>query len=53
LTGKTFSAPRRLVGTNRTFVVRSASGKHVKFRMLSYYNDQGASGYMKFEHVVE
>ena len=38
---------------NRTFVVKTGSGKLVKMRMLSYYNDAGASGYMKFEYVIE
>jgi hypothetical protein len=37
---------------NRTFVVKTGSGKLVKMRLLSYYNDQGASGYMKFEYAI-
>lgn len=37
--------------TDRTFVVQSTSGKRYKFRMLGYYNDQGLSGFMKFEYV--
>lgn len=35
---------------NRVFVVKTASGKLVKFRLLSYYNAAGASGYMTFEY---
>lgn len=38
---------------NRTFVVQTGSSQRVKMRMLSYYNDQGASGYMKFEYVIQ
>lgn len=38
---------------NRTFVVQTGSGKRAKLRMLSYYNDQGVSGYMKFEYFVK
>jgi hypothetical protein len=39
--------------TNRTFVVSTTAGKRAKFRLLSYYNDAGASGFMKFEYVVK
>jgi len=35
---------------NRVFVVKTASGKTVKFRILSYYNTAGASGYVTFEY---
>lgn len=38
---------------NRTFVLQSGTGKRIKFRMLSYYNDQGLSGYMKLEYVIK
>jgi hypothetical protein len=38
---------------NRTFVIQTVSGKKAKFRMLTYYNDQGASGYMKLEYLVK
>ena len=38
---------------NRTFVISTIAGKRVKVRMLGYYNDQGASGYMKFEYIVK
>ena len=38
---------------NRTFVVSTATGRRAKFQMLSYYNDGGASGFMKFEYVVK
>jgi hypothetical protein len=34
---------------NRTFVVQTSTGKRAKFKMLTYYNDAGASGYMKFQ----
>lgn len=37
---------------NRTFVISTTAGNRVKLRMLSYYNDNGASGYMKFEYVL-
>ncbi len=35
---------------NRVFVIKTASGKTVKFRILSYYNTAGASGYVTFEY---
>jgi hypothetical protein len=38
---------------NRTFVVQTVAAKRAKFQMLSYYNDSGVSGYMKFEYVVK
>ncbi len=37
----------------RVFVIQTATGKRAKMRMLTYYNDSGASGYMKFEYSVK
>jgi hypothetical protein len=39
--------------TDRTFVVKTAAGKFAKFKMLTYYNEAGASGYMKFQYDVK
>ncbi len=39
--------------TDRTFVVKTHDGKFAKFEMLSYYNEAGASGYMKFKYEVQ
>lgn len=39
--------------TDRTFVVKTVDGKFAKFEMLSYYNDAGASGYMKFKYEIQ
>ena len=38
---------------NRTFVLQTAAGKRAKMRMLTYYNDAGASGFVKFEYSVK
>jgi len=39
--------------TDRTFVIKTYDGKFAKFEMLSYYNEAGASGYMKFKYEVQ
>lgn len=39
--------------TDRTFVVKTSAGKFAKFKILTYYNEAGASGYMKFQYVVK
>ena len=39
--------------TDRTFVVNTSTGAKAKFKMLTYYNAAGASGYMKFEYEVK
>ncbi|MHB1049849.1 MAG: HmuY family protein [Bacteroidota bacterium] len=39
--------------TDRTFVVKTYDGKFAKFEMLSYYNEAGVSGYMKFKYEVQ
>jgi hypothetical protein len=39
--------------TDRTFVVNTSAGAKAKFKMLTYYNAAGASGYMKFEYEVK
>lgn len=39
--------------TDRTFVVSTTTGARAKFKMLTYYNEAGASGYMKFEYEVK
>jgi hypothetical protein len=39
--------------TDRTFVVKTQDGKFAKFEMLSYYNEAGASGYMKFKYEIQ
>ena len=38
---------------NRTFFVQTTGGKRAKFKMLTYYNEQSVSGFMKFEYVVQ
>lgn len=38
---------------DRTFVVSTATGNRAKFKMLTYYNEAGASGYMKFEYDIK
>jgi hypothetical protein len=38
---------------NRSFVVRTASNKLVKFRLVSYYNTAGVSGYITFDYAVK
>ncbi len=38
---------------NRTFIVRTTDNKLVKFKMLSYYNEQNQSGYMKLEYLIK
>jgi hypothetical protein len=37
---------------DRSFVLQTVGGKRVKFEMLSYYNDELQSGYMKFAYVL-
>lgn len=39
--------------TDRTFVVQTAAGARAKLKMLTYYNEAGASGYMKFQYEVK
>lgn len=39
--------------TDRTFVVKTHDGKFAKFEMLSYYNEAGVSGYMKFKYEIQ
>lgn len=39
--------------TNRTFVVKTAAGATAKFKMLTYYNEANASGFMKFQYEVK
>lgn len=51
-TGTTGNPPHRLIPyQDRTFVIKSGSGKLAKLRMLSYYNQAGTSGYMTFEYI--
>jgi len=38
---------------NRSFVVRTASNKLVKFRIVSYYNADGVSGYITFDYAIK
>lgn len=38
---------------NRSFVVRTAGNKLVKFRLVSYYNSAGVSGYITFDYAVK
>jgi hypothetical protein len=38
---------------NRSFVVRTASNKLVKFRVVSYYNTDGVSGFMTFDYAIK
>lgn len=38
---------------NRTFVVKTSGGSFVKFEMLTYYNEAGASGYVKFNYEIQ
>lgn len=39
--------------TDRTFVVKTTAGKSAKFQMLTYYNEAGASGFMKFQYAIQ
>ncbi|MCU0453775.1 MAG: HmuY family protein [Bacteroidetes bacterium] len=36
---------------NRTFVVQYGTSKRVKFKMISYYNETGTSGFMTIDYV--
>ncbi len=38
---------------DRTFVVQTATGAKAKFKLLTYYNELGVSGYMKFQYEVK
>ena len=38
---------------DRTFVVKTSTGAYAKFKMLTYYNEAGASGYMKFQFEIK
>ena len=39
--------------TDRTFVVKNAAGVLAKFKMLTYYNEANASGFMKLQYEVK
>lgn len=36
---------------NRTFVLQTGLGKRIKFKMVSYYNEAGTSGFMTIDYV--
>lgn len=36
---------------DRTFVIQTGTGKRVKFKMVSYYNEAGTSGFMTIDYV--
>lgn len=36
---------------NRTFVLQTGAGTRVKFKMVSYYSEAGASGFMTLDYV--
>ena len=38
---------------NRSFVVRTAGNRLVKFRVVSYYNPAGVSGYITFDYAMQ
>ncbi|KAB2923934.1 MAG: hypothetical protein F9K22_07580 [Bacteroidetes bacterium] len=39
--------------TDRTFVVKTGAGAFVKFEILTYYNEAGTSGYVKFKYQIQ
>ena len=38
---------------NRSFVVRTAGNRLVKFRVVSYYSPAGVSGYITFDYAIQ
>ncbi len=42
--------PPKYTISKNIFVVRTADEKYVKMKIVSYYNDEGKSGYVKFKY---
>ncbi len=43
--------PPVYTSNNKVFVVKTSDGKYAKIQILSYYNDKGESGYIKFKYA--
>jgi hypothetical protein len=42
-----------IVPTDSIFIVRTATGKYAKVWFKDYYNNEGASGYIKFQYKYQ